>query len=120
MPLQSETKGETLVLRITDDRLTDEAQLQRMYDDVVELLNKSTEQQVVMDFSPVQFMSSSMLGKLVNINKKCKEFKVKLKLSGISSEILQVFKITKLNKVFDIHSDTDAALKSFNKRGLFR
>ena len=79
----------------------------------------TTETQVVMDFSPVQFMSSSMLGKLVNINKKCKEFRVNLKLCGVSKDIFEVFKITKLNKVFDIQPDIETARKSFNKRGLF-
>jgi anti-sigma B factor antagonist len=64
-------------------------------------------------------MSSSMLGKLVQIHKKCKEFKVKLKLSGIKKEILEVFKITKLDKLFDIASDEAAARKAFLKRGLF-
>lgn len=119
MPLESEAKDGTLIMRITDDRLTEESQLQRLYDDIIALLNKSTEEQVVLDFTPVHFMSSSMLGKLVNISKKCKEFKVKLKLAGVSRDIMEVFKITKLNKVFDIQPDVPTAVKSFNKRGLF-
>ncbi len=74
---------------------------------------------MVIDFTPVQFMSSSMLGKLVSVNKKCTEYKVKLKLCGITPEIQEVFKITKLNKVFEIQPDEAAARKSFSKRGLF-
>ncbi|MCA9241251.1 MAG: STAS domain-containing protein, partial [Planctomycetales bacterium] len=71
------------------------------------------------DFSPVQFMSSSMLGKLVKIHKNCKEYKAKLKLSGVSDDIREVFKITRLDKLFDFEKDIEAARKAFMKRGLF-
>jgi hypothetical protein len=37
----------------------------------------------------------------------------------VSPDILQVFKITKLNKVFDIQPDEPTARKSFSKRGFF-
>lgn len=97
----------------------DESQLKRIYNDVMALLDKSTEQQVILDFSKTQFMSSSMLGKLVQVYKKCKEYKVKLKLCGISPEIHEVFKITRLHKLFDIETDEARARKSFSKRGLF-
>ncbi len=119
MSIQSYTKENILTIHLLDERLMDEGQLKRIYTDVMALLDKTTEQKVVLDFSKVQFMSSSMLGKLVQIHKKCKEYKVKLKLSGISPEIYEVFKITRLHKLFDIESDEASARKAFLKRGLF-
>jgi anti-sigma B factor antagonist len=74
---------------------------------------------VILDFQKVQFMSSAMLGRLVMINNRCQEFKVKLKLSAIDPEIRKVFKITKLDKLFDIEPDEAAARAAFAKRGLF-
>ena len=74
---------------------------------------------MILDFRNVQFMSSSMLGKLVQLQKKCKEFKVHLKLSAISPDIRQVFKITKLDKLFEIETDEVAARKAFMRRGWF-
>jgi anti-sigma B factor antagonist len=44
---------------------------------------------------------------------------VKLKLCSIDPEIRQVFKITKLDKLFDIESDEAAARAAFMKRGWF-
>ena len=108
-----------MTIQLTDERLMEETQLRRLQEDLLKLLGKTEERKVVIDFTPVQFMSSSMLGKLVSVNKKCTEYKVKLKLCGITPEIQEVFKITKLNKVFDIQPDEAAARKSFSKRGLF-
>jgi anti-anti-sigma regulatory factor len=55
----------------------------------------------------------------VQVHKKAGEFKVKLKLCSIDPEIRQVFKITKLDKLFDIEADEAAARAAFMKRGWF-
>ena len=119
MSINSHTKDNILTIQLLDERLMDEGQLKRIYNDVLALLDKTTEKQVILEFSKVQFMSSSMLGKLVQVHKKCKEYKVKLKLCGISPDIFEVFKITKLHKLFDIETDEASARKAFSKRGLF-
>lgn len=119
MPIDSYAKDDILTIRVLDERLVEPEQLKRLFDDLEALLNKSSEQQVVLDFAPVKFMASAMLSKLVAFQKKCQEFRAKLKLSSVSPDIQQVFKITKLNKVFDLQPDEATARKSFNKRGFF-
>ncbi len=79
---------------------------------------RTEEKNVLLHFGRVVFLSSSALGMLIRVNKKCKEFKIALKLCNISPEIFEVFKITSLNKVFDIHADAGDALKSFKPSGL--
>jgi anti-anti-sigma factor len=119
MPIDSYAKDDILTIRILDERLIDPEQLKRLFDDLYALLGKSEEQQVVLDFASVKFMASAMLGKLVAMKKKCDEYRAKLKLCSVSPDIFEVFKITLLNKVFDIQSDEATARKSFNKRGFF-
>ncbi|QEG32858.1 STAS domain-containing protein [Bythopirellula goksoeyrii] len=120
MPIQTTSKDGILTIHILDDRLVEPVVLERLFEDLNTEVNKSTEDRVIIDFSPVLFMASSALSKLVQLNKKSKEYNAKLKLSGICPEIMEVFKITKLNKVFDIAANEDAARKAFNKTGLFR
>lgn len=120
MSIQTASRDGILTIRIQDDRLVDPALLTRIFDDIDAALGKSDEDRVIVDFTPVQFMASSALGKLVQLNKKAAEFKAKLKLCGITPQIFEVFKITKLHKVFDIESDEAAARKSFNKWGIMK
>lgn len=120
MPIQTATKDGILTVQIQDERLVDPAQLTRMFDDLNLALSKSTEDRVIVDFTAVGFMASSALGKLIQLNKKAAEYKAKLKLCGINPQIYEVFKITKLHKVFDIEADEAAARKSFNKWGIFK
>ncbi len=76
-------------------------------------MDKSEEDKIVLDFQAVEFMSSSALGMLIRFYKRCREFKVRLKLCNISRDILEVFKITNLNKVFEIHTNQEEALAAF-------
>ena len=119
MTLTSYSKDGILTVAFNDSRLLDESKLEQLGGDLIAQLNDTTEERVILDFRSVQFMSSSMLGKLVQVQKKCKEFKVHLKLCSISPDIRQVFKITKLDKLFEIEDDEVAARKAFMKRGWF-
>lgn len=120
MSLQTEAKDDILTIRIEDERLVDPTFLTRLFDDLQAILSKTTEDRVIIDFSAVKFMASSALGKLVQFQKKSKEYNAKVKLSGICPEIYEVFKITKLHKVFDIAKDEPTARKAFQKTGLFK
>jgi anti-sigma B factor antagonist len=42
-----------------------------------------------------------------------------LKLSDISGNVSEVFKIMKLNKVFEIYKTEEKAIKAFDKKGWF-
>jgi anti-anti-sigma factor len=119
MSLSSYTKDGILTIVFDDARILDETTLEQLSVDLMELLNKTTEERVILDFRNVKFMSSSFLGKLVQVHKKSMEFKVKLKLCSIDSEIRQVFKITRLDRLFDIESDEASARAAFMKRGWF-
>ena len=119
MSLSNYTKDGILTIIFEDARILDESKLEQLGRDLMEMLDKTTEERVILDFRNVKFMSSSMLGKLVQVHKKAGEFKVKLKLCSIDPEIRQVFKITKLDKLFEIEADETAARAAFMKRGWF-
>ena len=59
-----------------------------------------------------------MISKLVMLNKACKGGGVELKFCEVSPNVMEVFKITKLHKVFDIKDTEDKAAASFGKKGM--
>ena len=82
------------------------------------MLEKTEESNVLLHFCRVAFMSSAALGMLIRVQKKCKEFEIALKLCNISPDISEVFKITGLNKVFDIQPDAADAMEAFKASGI--
>jgi len=120
MTIETAEKDGIRTIYIRDDRLVEPAVTTRLFEEINAELAKNSEDRLILDFSSVAFMASSALGKLVQLHKQAKEYKVKLKFCGIAPEIFEVFKITKLHKVFDIAKDEAAARKAHQKTGLFR
>jgi anti-anti-sigma factor len=110
--------GEIRIIAIDEVRFVDSVAIEQCYREIIEVLDNSEESCVVLHFGRVSFMSSSALGMLVRVMKKCKEYKVNMKLCNIGADIREVFKITGLEKVFDIQPDVAAAMAAFKKSGL--
>ena len=62
---------------------------------------------MLLNFQGVQFMSSAMIGMLVLLNKKAKSAGIALCFCCISPNVLEVFKISRLDKIFRILDDDD-------------
>ncbi len=115
----TQPNGEVTVVSFTDSKILDEYKINQLNDELQKVAEKNAGGKLLLNFGDVHFMSSAVLGKLVMINKKCKADKTDLRLCNISAEIMKVFQITKLNKVFDIYDSEEKALSAFNKRGWF-
>jgi anti-sigma B factor antagonist len=64
-------------------------------------------------FKGVEHLSSAALGTLINVNNKVKQKEGQLRLSDINPQIYEVFQITKLNRIFQIHDTAEKAIASF-------
>ncbi len=111
----TEHKNDVTVVSFLDVAILDE--VSKASGEQLEEIAKSKEGiNLVVDFSNVDYLSSAVLGKLVKVRKiVVKQQNGKMKLCGIKSNILQVFKITKLDKLFEIHPNEEKAIKSFKK-----
>ena len=68
---------------------------------------------VLISFDNVDHLSSAALGTLITINNKIRGKDGQLRLANIDPQIYEVFVITKLNKLFQIHDSAEQALASF-------
>jgi anti-sigma B factor antagonist len=115
--IKHDLKGEIRLIVIDEARLLDPPAIDQCYREIVEVVEKVEESYVLLHFGRVTYMSSSALGMLIRVHKKCKEYQVTLKLSNIAPTIRQVFKITALDKILDIHDDAAQATEAFRKSG---
>ena len=101
------------VVKFLDRKIIDEAGIQELGLELFGLVEQEDHRSILLNFATVEFLSSAALGKLITLDRKVKSHKGKLKMSNIRPEILDVFQITKLNKVFDIRSDEAEAISAF-------
>jgi anti-sigma B factor antagonist len=105
--------GEVSVVTFTDQKILDEAAIQELGAELFALVEQDNRKRILLDFTGVEFLSSAALGKLITFDRKLKTAQGRLKMCGLAPGILEVFQVTKLNKVFDIRSEQAEALAAF-------
>jgi anti-sigma B factor antagonist len=96
---------------LTDAKILDEEQIQALEKTFMPLIEQSTGIRLLMDFCNVQFLTSSVLGLLIRLNRKVFQSEGRLRLCSVDPKILEIFKITRLDKVFEIYKDKQQALE---------
>ncbi|MDA7979158.1 MAG: STAS domain-containing protein [Pirellulales bacterium] len=104
--------GDVTVVRFVDRKILDEANIQQIGGELYALAEDDSISKLLLNFSNVEFLSSAALGKLITLDKKSKTKGSVLKLSNIKDEIMEVFRITRLDRVFDIYDDETDALNA--------
>jgi len=68
------------------------------------------ETQVLVQLEKVRFIDSSGLGALLSGYKNAAAHAGKLALAGVQPQVLSMFELTRLNRVFEIYTDVGEAL----------
>jgi anti-sigma B factor antagonist len=105
--------GDVTIVRFLDKKILDEAGILELGAELFGLVELENRKSLLLNFAGVEFLSSAALGKLITLDRKVKSNKGRMKMSNIRPEILEVFQITKLNKIFDIRKDEAEAISAF-------
>ena len=103
------------VIRIefVDRNILDEANIQQIGEEISQIIDAEASPRILISFDNVDHLSSAALGTLITINNKIRAKDGQLRLANIDQQIYEVFVITKLNKLFQIHDATEQAMASF-------
>jgi anti-sigma B factor antagonist len=100
------------IIELRDRKILDELVITRLGEQLSELVDSQPAPKLVLDFQQVEHLSSAALGVLITLNKQVTERQGKLALANIQPQIFEVFKITRLNKLFNIQNTTQAAVEA--------
>jgi anti-sigma B factor antagonist len=90
---------------------------QKESDDLSEQLTKnlsSGKNNFILDFCNINFFNSSHIGIAVRSFTTVKKFDGNLRISGVNAKIEKIFQVTKLDRILDLYSTTELAVKSFS------
>lgn len=111
-PIRSRQDGALTRVEFNERSIIDEVVIQQIGQQILKLVEEQAVPKVLLDFSGVQHLSSAALGVLITVNSKVKARSGKLALCCIAKPIFEVFRITKLDKLLQVHDSVDAAAKS--------
>ncbi|NOS99177.1 MAG: STAS domain-containing protein [Phycisphaerales bacterium] len=98
------------VVEFVDRKILDELSISELGDQLRTVADATPAVRLILDFARVEHLSSAALGMLITLDKLVKERNGKLRLCNINPQIFEVFKITRLNKMFEIRKSVDDAM----------
>ena len=94
--LEIEEIGDVTVVRFLDPRVTNPLEIEELGHQLYRALELKNGSKLVIDFTPVEFLSSATIGKLISLNRKAKVCKAALRLCNLRREIREVFRLCNL------------------------
>jgi anti-sigma B factor antagonist len=101
------------IVQFEDRKILEELTINTIGERLSELADADATPKILLDFRKVEHLSSAALGMLITLNKQIAERKGRLVLANIHPQIFEVFKITRLNKLFNIQNTMDDAMQQF-------
>lgn len=102
------------IVSFIENKILDEANITEIGAALTSLVEARERPKMMLDFQNVDHLSSAALGMLINVNQKIKLQSGELRLVNIKPQIIEVFMITRLNKLFKIFPNREDALESFS------
>lgn len=102
------------IVTFVDEKILEEMDIQALQASIMPVVEETERIKLILDFCNVRFFSSTVLGLLLRISKKVYERDGQLRLCNISPRIYEIFKITRLTKIFDICDDVKSATESLS------
>ncbi len=106
-------EGPVKMVEFADRKILDELTITQIGEQLSELVASQPNIRLLLNFKNVEHLSSAALGMLITLERQVKEKQGRLKLSNIRPQIFEVFKITRLNRLFEIHDTAEEAIQSF-------
>lgn len=79
----------------------------------VSFLAEHNRVRLVIDMSAMTFIDSSGLGAIISALRLTRESGGNIKIAALQAPIRPIFKLTHLDRVFDLYGDTETALEKF-------
>lgn len=105
-----EQQKDWTLMRFRDKDILDQVNIHEMGEEMYALVESSPGIKLLVDFDGVLYLSSSALGKLISLKRKVEENSGTIRMCRIKPEIMEVFRITKLDTIFKIYPDLTSAL----------
>ena len=101
-----------MVVELLNEEILEEPTINSIADSLFNVIMENPGVRMALSFKQVKHFSSSALGMLIRLNKRIEQASGELCLTEIRPSLMEIFIITKLNKLFTICETRAEALKT--------
>ena len=107
------TSDDVQILDFEQTRILDQETVDSIGGELNAIAQATEIKKIVVDLNRIELMTSTMIGQFVTFNNQCKEREIAVHFCNLTSEIQNLFKITKLDSMFSIFETREKAIDSF-------
>ncbi|QEH33446.1 Putative anti-sigma factor antagonist BtrV [Aquisphaera giovannonii] len=108
-----EVDGVAVITFLESASMIEGDKVESLAGELLGLLEAKKYRKVVLNLYNAGYMSSAMLAQLVRLNRKMQESKGKVRLCCLRPPVMEAFKISQFDKLFEVYPDEPSALKKF-------
>ena len=97
-----ESGADVLIVNFEERAILEDQQIRKLERALMPIIRTNPDKRLVLNFTKVKFVSSSLLGLLIRVHKRVIGTGGRLQLFNLHGKVRKVFEITQLVKVFDI------------------
>ena len=119
--MANESSGSLMVQRMVDvhivefleTKILDQMMIDRIKNEILAMVEEAGHPKFLISFENVKYISSAVLGMLMTVNKHIAAKKGELRLAAIDQSLMEVFTLTRLDKILKIFKTSEDALRKF-------
>ena len=112
---KTRTNSDILVVSFDETNLDDEATIQNISTQLLEITATESTRRLLLDMQNVEFLTSSMIGQMFALQGRCKEESIELKLCGVHGVVEKILGIVRLDDFVEIVDDVATAEGAFGR-----
>lgn len=112
--LISSVSQDVMILDFQETKILDQQTVDDIGNELQNIAQTTELKKIIVDMNRIELMTSTMIGQFVSFNKHCEERKIEVHFCNLTSQIQELFKITKLDSVFKVTENREKAIESFS------
>ena len=111
--LMVQRRTDVTIIEFMEIRILDQLAIDRIKTEILGMVAESGVPKFIISFENVKYISSAVLGMLMTVNKHILTKQGELRLASIDRSLMEVFKLTRLDKILKIFETTESAMTKF-------
>lgn len=108
--LKLDDRGDVVVAGVNRTHLGDEENIEQLGRELISLIEQYERDRIVLDLDGVQYVTSSVVGKIIALHRRMHRDGGKLVLCGIAGDVENVLATASLLQYFNVVPDVEAAV----------
>lgn len=111
--LMIQRREDVSIVEFLDMNVTNGVTIERIRDELMEHIELVGHPRIIISFAGVTHMSSALIGVVMAMHKKIAAAKGGLRLACVSPMVMEVLRMTRLDKVLKLYETTEKAMEKY-------